>query len=348
MDLEAYPKAFLRVDTFDIRTDLLTNATSTITTLEMLSDVDEGDILVLYDPKGTTLYTGVINSIEDRTIECSQMQSFYKGNWIYDTDPQSYLEEEIASLLQDYADGKMKGSSYTDGLVAQRFGGITIDYVGSTAVNLPSTFEANSDSTEYEIVDMEEFIYWLYQKYGIVFDFEINLVGTNYVYIKVPSYTKMKVGNNMFAISDMLPITEIEETNRLIIYGSDNTYRTTYVATKTGIVEEPSTTANRFNITNTNIVFSDDPVDDLVAANLPQNMFNHKIEFTLLIKNFIYEFGDFNLGGELDIYYGEEFYNSVLTGYEISKMSNQNITDVHFVCGIVRTKLTQLLSLGKV
>lgn len=348
LDLTAYPKAFLRVDTFDIRTDLLTNATSSITTMEMLSDVDEGDVLVLYDPKGTTLYTGVINSIEDRTIDCSQMQSFYKGTWIYNTAPSSYLEEEIASLLQNYADGKMRGSTYTDSLVAQRLGGITIDYTGTTAVSLPSTYEENSDSDEYETIDFEEFIYSLYQKYGIVFDFEINVAGTNYVHIKTPNYTKMKVGNNMFAISNMTPITEVEETNRLIIYGSDKTYRTTYVATKNGIVEQPSTTANRFNITNTEIVFSDDPVADLVAANLPQTMYNHKLEFTLLVKNFIYEFGDFNLGGELDIYYGDEYYNSVLTGYEMQKASNKNVTEVDFVCGIVRTKLTQLLSLGKI
>lgn len=348
LDLTAYPKAFLRVDTFDIRTDLLTNATSSITTMEMLSDVDEGDVLVLYDPKGTTLYTGVINSIEDRTIDCSQMQSFYKGTWIYNTAPSSYLEEEIASLLQDYADGKMRGSTYIDSLVAQRLGGITIDYTGTTAVNLPSTYEENSDSDEYETIDFEEFIYNLYQKYGIVFDFEINIAGANYVHIKTPNFTKIKVGNNMFAISDMTPITEVEETNRLIIYGSDKTYRTTYVATKNGIVEQPSTTANRFNITNTEIVFSDDPVADLVAANLPQTMYNHKLEFTLLIKNFIYEFGDFNLGGELDIYYGDEYYNSVLTGYEMQKDSNKNVTDVHFICGVVRTKLTQLLSLGKI
>lgn len=348
LDLTAYPKAFLRVDTFDIRTDLLTNATSSITTMEMLSDVDEGDVVVLYDPKGQTLYTGVINSIEDRTIDCSQMQSFYKGNWIYNTAPSSYLEQEVASLLQDYADGKMRGSSYIDSLVAQRLGGITIDYTGSTVVNLPSTYEENSDSEEWETIDFEEFIYSLYQKYQIIFDFEINVAGPNYVHIKKPNFEKMKVGNNMFAISNMTPITEVEETNRLIIYGSDKTYRSTYVATKNGIVEQPSTTANRFNITNTEIVFSDDPVADLVAANLPQTMYNHKLEFTLMVKNFIYEFGDFNLGGELDVYYGDEYYNSVLTGYEMQKASNKNITEVDFVCGIVRTKLTQLLSLGKV
>ena len=96
------------------------------------------------------------------------------------------------------------------------------------------------------------------------------------------------------------------------------------------------------------VVFSDDPVADLVANNLPDTMFNHKIEFDLIIKNFLYEFGEFNLGGELDIYYGDNYYNSVLTGYEISKSSNQNIISVHFVCGLVRKKLTQLLTLGKV
>ena len=347
LDLEAPPKAFMVVDTFDISTDLLTNATSSITVMKMLSDIDEGDVLVLYDPMGTTLYTGVINSIEDRTINCSQMQSFYKGTWIYNVSPQDFLEHEIAVLLQDYADGKLYRSSYVDPLVAQRLGGITIDYVGTTTVNLPTDLDddGNEQMTTY---DMEEFIYELYQKYSIKFEFEINISGTNYVHIKVPSYEAIKVGNNMFAIQDMSPITEIEETNKLVIYAQDKTYRTTYIATKNSIVEAPSTTANRFNITNTDVVFSDDPVEDLVASNLPSQMFNHKLTFTLIIKNFLYTFGDFNLGGELDVYYNDDYYRSVLTGYEISKQSNQNITQVFFTCGKVRTALTKMLTLGKI
>ena len=348
LNLEDPPKAFLRVDTFTVRTDLMTNATSSITVLEMPSNINEGDVLVLYDPKGQFLYNGVVNSIEDLTIGCSQMQSFYKGNWIYSTSSQDFLEHEIAVVLKDYADGKLKGSSYVDSLVAQRLGGLMIDYDGATSVHLPSTYSEDGDSSQdqYEVVDMEEFIYSLYEKYGIVFDFEINFTGTNYVHIKVPTFERIKVGNNMFAIQNMLPITEIEETNKLVIYNSQNVYRTTYIATKNGIVENPATTANRFNITNTEIVFSDDPVEDLVANNLPNQMFNHKLEYDLIIRNFIYEFGDFNLGGELDIYYGDEYYDSVLTGYEISKQSNQNITQAHFICGKVRTALTKLLTLS--
>lgn len=340
------PKSFMVVDTFDINTDLLTNATSKITVIETPTNVNEGDVLVLYDPKGTFLYNGVITSFSDKTINCSQMQSYYRGSWVYQTSSKTYLEQEIATILGDYAQGKMKGSSYTDTLVAQRLGGITIDYVGSITSHLPTHYDAKSDGSQYEVIDMEEFIYELYQRYSIIFDFEINFSGTNYVHIKVPTYQKIAVGNNMYAVQDMSPVTEVEETNRLIIYSSNNTYRTTYVATKTGIVQAPSSTANRFNVTNTEIVFSDDALADLVSANLPNTMYNHKVTFNLVIKNFLYEFGEFNLGGELDVYYNDDYYSTVLTGYRISKASNQNITGATFTCGKVRYALTKMLTMG--
>lgn len=347
LNLTDPPKAFLRVDNFNVKTDLLTNANSTINVLDTSSNINNGDILVLYDETGQTLYQGVIKSIEDMSIQCSQMQSFYKGNWIYNVHPSSSLEEEIAYLLEQYAQGKMYGSSWTDPLVAQRLGGVTIQYEGSTSANLPTDTDDNNND-KYSVQDMEKFIYSLYEDYGIVFRFEINFSGANYVTIKVPDFQTLKVGNNMYAIKDMSPIQTIEETNRLIIYSKDKSYRTTYVATGNGIVEAPSTTAGRFNITNTKIVFSDDNASDLVSANLPSQMYNHKLTFTLIIKNFIYEFGDFNLGGTLDVWHGDDYYNTVLTGYEIKKTTNQNITEVNFTCGLVRTALTKLLTLGRV
>lgn len=342
------PKAFMVVNTFSVRTDYLTKATSTIDVMDIASDVNEGDVLVLYDPRGTTLYQGVIKSIEDTTITCSQMQSFYKGKWIYNTHSSATLEQEIAWLLTQYKNGYIYKSSYRDLWVSQRLNGITVQYTGSTSVHLPTDLDEDGNE-QMTTRDMEDFIYELYQKYQIEFDFEINFSGANYVRIRVPNYAPMAVGNNMFAIQNMLPVTTIEETNRLIIFAQDKTtYRTTYVATKNGIVEAPTSLTNRFNLTNTQIVSSDDPVEDLVANNLPNTMYNHKIQFTLVIKNFLYEFGDFHLGGQLNIYYNTDYYNSVLTGYEIKKTANANITSVDFTCGLVRTKLTQLLTLGKV
>ena len=357
------PIAFLRVKSFDIKTDLLTNSNSTIKTIDDSSAIDNGDILVLYDPKGRTLYQGVIKSMKSKDtntfgdmnndqnhemeITCSQMQSFYKGNWIYNVHPSNTLEQEIAYLLGQYAQGKLYKCSWTDALVAQRLGGITVQYTGSTSAKLPTDKDEN-DEEQLSTMDMEDFIYALYEEYGIIFDFEINFSGANYVHIKVPTYTTLKVGNNMFAIKNMSPITEVEEVNKLVIFASDKTYRTTYIATTTGIVQTPATTANRFNITNTEIVFSDDDAADLVSAYLPATMYNHKLTFDLLIKNFIYEFGDFNLGGSLDVWHGEDYYNTVLTGYEIKKNENQNITEVHFICGKVRTALTKKLTMGTV
>lgn len=347
LDLEAPPKAFMRVDNFDIKRDTMTKSNTTIYVMDTATNVNNGDVLVVYDPMGTNLYEGVVKSMEGNKIICSQMPSFYKGLWIYNVSPQDYLEHEIAVLLQAYADGQIYRSSYTDTLVAQRLGGITINYVGSTAVNLPTDLDDNGNEKLTQ-KDMEQWIYELYENYGIIFDFEINMAGANYVTIKTPSYETIKVGNNMYAIQDMSPITEIEETNRLIIFSSQKVYRTTYVATKNGVVEQPTSTNNRFDITNTKVVFSDDDVDTLIANNLPEQMYNHKLTFTLIIKNFLYEFGDFNLGGEIDVWVNDDYYNTVLTGYQIKKASNQNITEVGFTCGKVRVALTKKLTMGVV
>lgn len=348
LDLEAPPKAFMVVDTFDIKEDYLTKANSTINVLKINTNINNGDVIVVYNPKGETIYQGVITSISDNKITTSQMQSFYKGLWIYNVKPQTYLEDELKLLLQDYADGKLYKSTYTDTLVAQRLGGITIQSVGATQVNLPTDLDKddNEQLTQY---DMEQFIYKLYQDYGIIFDFTINFSGTNYVNIKVPTYSPLSIGNNHYAIQNLTPIQKVEETNRLVIYSSQKVYRTTYVATTNGIVEQPSSLVNRFNITNTKVVFSDDSVDTLIASNLPTSMYNHKVNFDLFLKNSLYEYDEFKLGMPLEIYYnGTDYYNSVLTGRNMKKASNQNVNVVSYVCGLVRSSITTKLTLKDV
>lgn len=363
MKLWEKPKAFMRVDSFDIRTDLLTKATSDIDVIETPSNVNNGDVLVVYDPTGTVLYTGVIDSIDEKRINCSQIQSYFKGKWIYHQgDAQSrqdgYLERELRYVFLNYARGWLHGATgYRDPLIRVRNGGYneqtsayTLTATNSTSITalLPSDLDENGNDN-MTVMDFEDFIYDCYLKYGVVFKTTINYEGDNAVEIIVPNYTPLKVGNNMFAIKDMNPIEEIEEINRLVIFAKDKTYRTTYVAKKNGtIVEAPSSVSDRFNIVNTAVVFSDDPVNDLIASNLPSQMYNHKLTFTLQLKNKIYQAGDFNLGGQLDIYHNGDYYNSVLTGYEIVKNSNQNITEIKMTCGLVRNKLTQMLTMGKV
>lgn len=549
--LRDLPKVFVRVKTFDISVDLMTNANSTINVYDLPDNVEPGDVLALYDPKGKTIYNGVIKSIEivdekanEKKIICSQMQSFYKGQWIYEkgeTPPSSYdnswffekygeigstyphmddvdalsptststyndnntsginigdnytarattyvwcskptivnasvltddngavylndqllcdtdtgvetmvelqlvkgmnklnvlytektgsdgwnvylnylsfpaydsskkyevgdyvgyseaiyqcktaittpekwtgshwnkittklritllpdvlglnstkatdivLEKSLKNILDYYASGHIVGSDFVDPLIAQRLSGFTVRYEASNiGINLPT-------NPVGEVMDFEEFIYYLYEHYGIIFEFEMNVFaeeGTdtdNFVTIKVPKYEKISVGDNVYAITNMNPVTTVEETNRLVIFAGDNvTYRATWVATETEKHEAKSDDISRMRSVNTEIVFSDDPIADIVANSLPDQMYNHQISFTLILKNFVYQFDQFKLGAGLDIYTQKEYYDSVLTGYEISKDENYNIESVDLICGKVRSKLTQLLTLKKI
>lgn len=362
-DLSGWPKIFLKLKNFIIRNDLLTTANSVLyfydISLEDRMSINEGDIIAVYDPYGEIFYEGVItqinmpskslnenddNSEKDYSIEVAQMQHFYAGTTLYSVDPKSYLEDEIKSIYSTYASGAIPGSSYVDPIIANRMGSVTINAEQNLTTNLP-TIEDN------EAVDMEEFIYQLYEDYGIIFDFNINYQGANTVTIKVPQYSEaIKISNNTYAIKNLTPVTTIEETNRLVIFDEDGIYKETWVATENGNVKEPDAQhmQGRFPITKTEIVYSNDPIEDLVAAYLPNNMYNHKITFDLRIKNSTYDYKMFELGMPLDIYVNDEKFSTVLTGWEIEKNENSNLTDIHMICGKVRTSLTNKITRGTI
>lgn len=347
--LNTTPKAFMLVRSFKIRRDLLTTANSEIEVAEIPSNLNNGDVLCLYKPNGTIIYYGIVTSFSDTKIKCSQIQSFYKGNWVYETHSTTSLEAEIQYLLTKYSNGQMKNSTYTDSLVAQEKQPISV------LVNSTTQMELEEKDANF-VMDMEEFIYSLYEKYGLVFDFTIPYgswsIGDTTkgsVTIRKPNTTEIKVGNNAESILDLSPITEVETTNRLIVYASDGTYRKTYVATSTnGVVEEPATIVGRFGQIETKIVFSDDELVNIKNANINANLYNHKVEFTLMLDNNLYDFWSWELGQPIAIYNDNEYFNSVFTGYEISKSENAEITEVKVICGKVRTALTKMLTRGVV
>ena len=348
LSLNSLPKAIVTVASFEIRRDLLTTANSSFTVLDISENINNGDILALYNPQGKIIYYGVISAIEDDTIETEQIQSFYKGSWVYDVYPSDNLETEIQYLLNRYANGYQKGSTYQDALMYQEKAPLTIK-TGSETNGKLETKDSN------ETMEMEDFIYSLYSNYGLVLDFQIPYgewtIGDEKasVTIRKPVDSIIKIGNNAECITDMTPITEIEETNKLIVYSSNGTYRTTYIATSTnGIVQEPSSVVGRYGVIKTNIVFSDDELDVIKDANITADMFNHKVEFNLLLDNNLYDFWSWELGQTLQIYNNGDYYNSIFTGYELSKEDNQNPTQVKVIAGKVRNSLTKILSLSMV
>ena len=78
LNLENVPKAFLKIKSFNIKEDLLTSATSSFDCVEVKDNISNGDILIVADETGITKYLGVINSIDENTINTTQIQSIYK------------------------------------------------------------------------------------------------------------------------------------------------------------------------------------------------------------------------------------------------------------------------------
>lgn len=503
LNLESVPKAFLKIKSFNISEDLLTSATSSLECVEVSDNISNGDILIVADEKGITKYLGVINSIDENTINTTQIQSIYKGSWLYDlpniigigndkswhwdrydylidptkdyqhwnnsdlpklealenlqiresrtlldsstslvmnlgekytacattyvysetrknvtivfssdnggilyvngADVGSYvyydsstqaqrvpiecpvtirkgwnkvqvvysketgsdgwlvtingfhfneyfteqtskytsnvtsLEDTFAQALRLYANGKMRDSNYTDDLIKQRLSSIEI----KTSSQTQGAFLTQEDTY---VCDMEEFIYSLYSRYQIQLTFDIPYQGKCTCTIGKSNIGEIKIGNNTNAIVDISPITEVEETNRLIIYNKDGTYRTTYVTKADGSrVKEPIGTANRFGVVKTAIVFSDDDDQTLQWGYLPK-MYNHKLTFILkMFANSLYKYDDFKLGMPLAIWKDTDYFSTILTGREISKDENTPINEVTYTCGTVRTKLTEKL-----
>lgn len=254
------------------------------------------------------------------------------------TDKLYTLEEIFASELQKYCNGEMKDSEYTDPLVKQKLGKFKIECKTSTYGN----FTSGSDN---ETMDMEDMLYELYNSYRILLDINIQYSGTNTITIyKISDDEVLKLGDNTNTVVNISPTTEITETNRLIIYDQDGIYRSTYVVKSDGTREkEPTEITDRYGIVNTEIVYSDDNIDALLEEYLPTEMYNHKITFTLKLISKIFKFDDFKIGTRLKIYKDLETYQTIITGIEYSKDSGKSVSEITFICGNVRTTLTDKL-----
>lgn len=350
LNLNGLPKAWYTVTSFTLSEDVLAKATSSFYVAENIENVDNGDIFVLYDPYGTRVYCGIIDGFSESQIRTSQMASFYKGLWVYRTSPSNYLEQEVASVTQMYANGETYGATETDTLMAQEKAPIKITYEVSDSHRGISLRSQDDNYTK----DYEEFIYYLYNNYNMVFEFDVPetawTIGDDdggTVKIYTPSYTPVTVGDNAECITDMSPITEIYENNKLIIYSSEGVYRDTFYATTNGITDDPSAIGRVKNI-STNIVFSDDDYNILKAQNLRNDMYNHKVTFSLNLNNNFYNWYEWKLGLPLHVWYNGHFFDTVYTGYSLTKSDNTMPVSVKITCGKVRTSLTKKLALNGV
>lgn len=312
---------------FNIERDALETATSSFTVKSVPDNVNEGDVLGLVDPYGTILYLGVINSIDERVINTSQIESLFNDNWLYWSPSTSTIETAIMSIIET----DFKGSD--DPIMSSKYN-FTLITETSTSGSLIS---------EDQVINFEQFIYEMFNSFGVRLYFDIPYSsGTPKITIANRTYETMKIGNNVQAITSFTPTTSVQELNKLKIYSSENVYRGTWYMTPNGATDDEED-PNRLPVVNTQFVFSDDPIDDIVAEYFSTEMYNHYIEFQMLLDNKLYDFYSMELGTPLQIFLNEDYYESIYTGYSLSKEENGGLDYAIMKCGKVRVALTSKL-----
>ena len=324
-----YGSADLRIQEMTIKRDILTKASSTFTVLDIPDEAEVGNVFGCYDNTGKVVYVGIITSIDDKTIQTDQIISIFNDNWRYYDPSVSTIEGKIANIISSLA-------TDSDTLLASIFTQFTVTTLSSTTLDLPS------QNNNY-VTNLMSFLFSIYESYHILVDIDVSYSNTAPT-IKIGKITDEThlLSDNNNVLRDFNIITETYETNKLVLYSPDGTHRGTWYGTPTGITTNSA--ANRLPKIRTNIVFSNDDPNTIVADNLSDDMYNHKIEMNLVLDNKLYNFDEFKLGGSFTIVYEGKTYESILTGYELKVNANGKSDVVKLVFGIVRISLVDKLN----
>lgn len=325
--------AELRVLNFNINRDILTKAVSTFTVVKVPEEARIGFVFGVYDDYGRIIYLGRISEIENNEITTDQIISIFDDNWLWNNPNLATIEETVRSILTtDFANN-------SDNLVSSIFNQFTY------AINSPGTQLALPTQEDNYVENFMNFLFELYENYGLLLDIDIPYNPTTpTLTITKPNFPVLKLGNNNEVLINFNVQRDTYETNKLIVYSNDGeTLRGVWYGSEKGITQD-ATSEYRLPKINTNIVFSDDPIEDIIADNLSEEMYNHKITVDLVLNNRLYDFNDFHLGQQFIIYYNDEIYESILTGYSISVDDFGMADIVNLVFGKVRISLTNKIN----
>lgn len=327
----ALGSADLRIQAMSIKRDILSKATSSFTVLGIPSAAQEGNVFGVYDDYGQIVYLGVITSISGKEIQTSQIVSIFDDKWLWRDPQEATIEQTVETIIANDFVGS------TDTMQASIWSQYTVTHDSSSAYLLPSR------ENNY-VTNFMDFIFTLYKDYEILFDISIPYsAGTPTINITKNTDVPLQLGNNTFALRNFDIVRETQETNKLVVLSQDaSTIRGIYYATTSGITDD-STSLNRLPKINTVYAFSDDPIGDVVQENLSEQMYNHKITCELVLNNKLYDFDDFTLGRQCNIFYNNEYYNSILTGYEVQVDDEGKAEKAKLIFGKVRYSLEKKL-----
>lgn len=311
------------VTAYSIKDDLLTKPLSDFTLDEVPSQVEIGDVMVVYEDTGNVLFSGIINAVDEdnRTVSSGNMLSLFDDKWLWNIPSETTIEETIKTILEnDFVNN------------ADVFMQQTFNFEISCATETNGTFEEKQLGT---VMNFQDFLISAYKLYDVLLDFNIFFDDTKAeITIRKPSKSPTtKISNNVHQVTEITARSKSASENKLIIYSKDKTeYRATYYVNGEYLTTYDEAD-NRLSLIKTKYVFSDDDLSEVAQANLSTEIYNHELQ-VVMTDGYVYNPKNIRLGNYYEVYYKGQVYKSVLTGIEY-----ESIHQITMIFGKVRQRL---------
>lgn len=312
------------VISYRIKDDLLTKPLSDFTLDQIPSEVEIGDLMVVYEDNGNVLFQGVINSLDEdnNSVSCGNMLSLFDDKWLWNLPSESSIEDTIKAIIEnDFVNNP------NDAYMRETF-----DFAISCTTSTSGTMEEKDAGS---VVNFQDFLISIYNLYDIILQFGISFgaIQPTITILKPNKLVKTKISNNVRQVIEITARSRSASENKLVIYGADKTtYRGSYFVNGEFLTINDEAD-DRLSLIKTKYVFSDDNLSDVAHANLSTEIYNHELQ-VIMTDGFVYDTKTIRLGNYYTIYYKGQVYKSVLTGIEYD-----NIHQITMIFGKVRQRL---------
>lgn len=333
-ELDGLPIASTRILSFNIREDLLTTQNSSFTVEAVPDAVSEGDVLIVIDPFGSKLYTGVVKSLEDYSIDCKDILTLFDDSDLYLIGSYSNVNCHTRTkyILQHYRNNNISDPKITT-LIDQ------FNFIESKEYDRNWTF----NYTEVHEKNVYDLLMLQYSRYNSKIAVDISIddvrptISTAHVKTDI-----INLVDNTVVLPTIEPIIEAQDVNKLIIYSADYAnIRGTYFLTSAGVTTDPQNLL-RINIINTKIVNSDDELLTIVNSELGNTLYSHQLKVDMIPDNKLYDYFSFQLGGQFVVSVNNSVYDTIYTAYELDfPLDVQKCENVRLTFGTVRKRASE-------
>lgn len=322
---------------------------SKFTAVDIPSNFDIGDFCGVYDEYGRIVWSGIITLIKESNIEARPILSLYDQPIFLYTIPNHQtlsVEGQLAWLINKIMYGNGGISRLIDGAT-------TITTASTTSGGDIYTMPVNIMQINRPTGNLLKILQGMHDAFGIYTYFTLPF-GTGNLQLKLstPSHSKVVVGDNA-VVTYNINVGEDEIPDNVLhfsLYNSgDGSSNEGYISLlKDGTYEQnPQDTSLLFHNPKQKLLTMDDndwEIPPHFEKWLPPMIYNHNIDFDMLLENNLYDFFDWELGMPMDIWKDGKYYSTKFTAWEMSFTDGQPASTVHITCGTARTKLTEVLN----